>query len=146
MFQSLTLTPTEAGRHGLDVNKDGRRRSAFDLLALPNVGLSRLAAIWPEVGKVSPTIVAQIEVDARYAFYVRRQELDVEALRKDEALRIPPELDFEGLPGLSTELRQKLARYRPATLAQAARIDGMTPAALLLLLAQLKAPPNRKSA
>ena len=146
MFQSLTLTPTEAGRHGLDVKKDGRRRSAFDLLALPSVRLATLAAIWPEVGKVSPTIAAQIEVDARYASYVRRQELDVEALRKDEALRIPPELDFEGLPGLSTELRQKLARYRPATLAQAARMDGMTPAALLLLLAQLKARAIRDSA
>jgi len=146
ILQSLTLTPTEADRHGIDVNKDGRRRSAFDLLALPNVGLDRLAAIWPEIGQMAPGIAAQIAVDARYASYVRRQELDVEALRKDEALRIPTDLDFDSLPGLSTEVRQKLTRHRPATLAQAARIDGMTPAALLLLLAQLKAQPARKSA
>jgi tRNA uridine 5-carboxymethylaminomethyl modification enzyme len=145
-LQSLMLTPTEAGRRGIEVNKDGRRRSAFDLLALPSVGLEQLAAIWPEIGQIAPAIAAQIEVDARYASYVRRQELDVAALRKDEALRIPLELDFSSLPGLSTEVRQKLMRLRPTTLAQAARIDGMTPAALLLLLARLKARPDRKSA
>jgi tRNA uridine 5-carboxymethylaminomethyl modification enzyme len=145
-LQSLMLTPTEAGRRGIEVNKDGRRRSAFDLLALPSVGLEQLAAIWPEIGQIAPAIAAQIEVDARYASYVRRQELDVAALRKDEALRIPLELDFSSLPGLSTEVRQKLMRLRPTTLAQAARIDGMTPAALLLLLTRLKARPDRKSA
>ncbi|MHA1180336.1 MAG: tRNA uridine-5-carboxymethylaminomethyl(34) synthesis enzyme MnmG, partial [Alphaproteobacteria bacterium] len=111
-----------------------------------NVELNRLAAIWPEVGQIAPAIAAQIAVDARYASYVRRQELDVEALRKDEALRIPPELDFGSLPGLSSEVRQKLTLHRPTTLAQAARIDGVTPAALLLLLAQLKAQSARKSA
>ncbi|MEE8253270.1 MAG: tRNA uridine-5-carboxymethylaminomethyl(34) synthesis enzyme MnmG [Hyphomicrobium sp.] len=146
MLRSLTLTPTEAGRRGIDVKKDGRRRSAFDLLALPNVELNQLAAIWPEIGQIAPAIAAQIAVDARYASYVRRQELDVEALRKDEALRIPPELDFGSLPGLSSEVRQKLTRHRPTTLAQAARIDGVTPAALLLLLARLKAQSARKSA
>jgi tRNA uridine 5-carboxymethylaminomethyl modification enzyme len=138
------VTPTEAGRHGLG-SWDGRRRSAFDLLALPAPAL-RLAAIWPQIGSIDVRIAAQVAVDARYASYVRRQELDVEALRKDEALRIPAEFDFGSLPGLSTEVRQKLGRHRPATLAQAARIDGVTPAALLLLLAHLKAPPGRKSA
>ena len=93
-----------------------------------------------------PAIAAQVAVDARYAAYVERQELDVAALRKDEALRIPAGFDFDALPGLSTEVRQKLGRHRPATLAQAARIDGMTPAALLLLLAHLKSAPARKSA
>ena len=146
MLQSLSLTPTEAGRQGIEVNRDGRRRSAFDLLALPGIDLGRLAAIWPQVGNLDPRIAEQVAVDARYASYVRRQELDVEALRKDEALRIPAELDFAALPGLSTEVRQKLARHRPATLAQAARIDGVTPAALLLLLAHLKSAPARKSA
>ncbi len=146
LLQSLSLTPTEAGRHGLEVNRDGRRRSAFDLLALASVDLSRLAVIWPRIGAIAPKIAAQVAVDARYASYVRRQDLDVEALRKDEALGIPVGFDFDGLPGLSTEVRQKLARHQPATLAQAARIDGITPAALLLLLAHLKAPPARKSA
>jgi tRNA uridine 5-carboxymethylaminomethyl modification enzyme len=146
MLQSLSLTPTEAGRHGLAVNRDGRRRSAFDLRALPEVDLACLSAIWPQIGSIDPAIAAQVAVDARYASYVRRQALDVEALRRDEALHIPAGFDFEGLPGLSAEVRQKLGRHRPASLAQAARIDGVTPAALLLLLAHLKAGPVRKSA
>ncbi len=146
MLQSLGLTPTEAGRHGLEVNRDGRRRSAFDLLALPGVDLARLAAIWPQIGDVAPKIAAQVAIDARYAAYVRRQDLDVAALRKDEAIPIPAGFDFAALAGLSTEARQKLERHRPATLAQAARIEGITPAALLLLLAHLKAPPARKTA
>ncbi len=146
LLQSLSVTPTEAGRHGLEVNRDGRRRSAFDLLALPDVDLARLASIWPRIGDIAPRIAAQVAVDARYAAYVRRQDLDVEALRKDEALSIPVSFDFGALPGLSTEVRQKLERHRPGTLAQAARIDGITPAALLLLLAHLKSPPARKSA
>ena len=146
LLQSQSLTPTEAGRHGLEVNRDGRRRSAFDLLALPGVDLARLTAIWPQIGDLPSKIAAQVAVDARYASYVRRQELDVEALRKDEAMAIPAAFDFSALPGLSTEVRQKLDRHRPATLAQAARIDGITPAALLLLLAHLKAAPARKSA
>jgi tRNA uridine 5-carboxymethylaminomethyl modification enzyme len=146
MLRALSLTPSEAGRHGLDVNRDGRRRSAFDLLALPGVDIGRLAAIWPEIGVLSPAIAEQIAVDARYAAYVERQELDVAALRKDEALGIPAGFDFGALPGLSTEVRQKLDKHRPSTLAQAARIDGITPAALLILLAQLKAAPARKSA
>jgi len=146
LLRSLSLTPTEAARHGIEVNKDGRRRSAFDMLALPGIDLPRLTTIWPEIGAVAPAIASQIAVDARYASYVSRQELDVAALRKDEALRIPPAFDFASMPGLSTELRQKLERHRPATLAQAGRIDGMTPAALLLLLAHLKKQPARKSA
>jgi tRNA uridine 5-carboxymethylaminomethyl modification enzyme len=146
MLRSLSLTPSEAGRHGLDVNRDGRQRSAFDLLALPGVDLTRLAGIWPQIGTIAPAIAAQVAVDARYASYVERQELEVAALRRDEALGIPADFDFEGLPGLSTEVRQKLGRHRPTSLAQAARIDGITPAALLLLLAQLKAPPARESA
>ena len=145
-LRDLSLTPTEAGRHGLDVNRDGRRRSAFELLALPGVDLTRLAAIWPQIGALAPAIAAQVAVDARYAAYIERQELDVATLRKDEALAIPPAFDYDALPGLSIEVRQKLAKHRPATLAQAARIDGITPAALLLLLAQIKAAPVRKSA
>lgn len=146
MLRELSLTPTEAVRAGLAVNKDGRRRSAFDLLSLPDVDLPRLAQIWPQIGSLDPAIADQVAVDARYASYVRRQELDVAALRKNEAMRLPADFDFFSLPGLSSEVRQKLDRHRPGTLAQAARIDGITPAALLLLLAHLKAPPARKSA
>jgi tRNA uridine 5-carboxymethylaminomethyl modification enzyme len=146
MLRHLALTPSEAGRHGLDVNRDGRRRSAFDLLALPGVNIARVAGIWPQIGTLSPAIAQQLAIDARYAAYVERQELDVAALRKDEALSIPAGFDFGELPGLSTEVRQKLEKHRPSTLAQAGRIDGITPAALLILLAQLKAAPARKSA
>lgn len=146
LLDSLSLTPTEAGRHGLEVNRDGRRRSAFDLLALPGVDIPRLAAIWPQVGEIPAPIAEQVAVNARYASYVERQEQDVAALRRDEALAIPPRFDFAALPGLSSEVRQKLERHRPGTLAQAARIDGVTPAALLLVLAQLKSASARKSA
>ena len=146
LLDSLSLTPTEAGRHGLEVNRDGRRRSAFDLLALPGVDIPRLAAIWPQVGEIPAPIAEQVAVNARYASYVERQEQDVAALRRDEALAIPPGFDFAALPGLSSEVRQKLERHRPGTLAQAARIDGVTPAALLLVLAQLKSASARKSA
>jgi tRNA uridine 5-carboxymethylaminomethyl modification enzyme len=146
LLERLGLTPNEAERYALDINKDGKRRSAFELLAYPGIDMARLTTIWPEIGKLDPAIAAQLEVDARYAAYVRRQEADVMALRRDESVSIPADFEFGRLPSLSTELRQKLERHRPATLAQAARIDGMTPAALLLLLAHLKKAPQQKSA
>ncbi len=145
LLASLSLTPREAGRHGIELNQDGRRRSAFDLLALPGINFGKLAGIWPQLASLDLHIAGQVAVDARYASYVRRQDLDVEALRRDEALSIPVEFDYSALSGLSTEARQKLERHRPSTLAQASRVDGVTPAALLLLLAHLKAP-RRKSA
>ncbi len=140
LLDRLSLTPNEAARHGLDLNRDGRRRSAFDLLAHPEVAIDRLAAIWPEIAAVDPGIAAQLAVDARYASYVKRQEEDVAALRRDEGVAIPLDFDFGALPGLSREVCQKLGQHRPSTLAQAARIDGMTPAALLILLSRLKRP------
>jgi tRNA uridine 5-carboxymethylaminomethyl modification enzyme len=146
LLQTLALTPTEAGRHGLELNKDGRRRTAFELLAFSGIDMARLCAVWPELKQLRRGIAAQLEVDARYASYVRRQDADVAVLRKDDQLRIPLDFDYRGLPGLSTELRQKLETYRPATLAQARRIDGITPAALMLLLLRLRKMPQRKSA
>lgn len=144
LLERLSLTPNEAARHGLEINRDGRRRTAFELLAYPGITLTRLAAIWPEIGKLDPKIAAQLEVDARYASYLKRQAEDVEALRRDEAVAIPLDFDFSSLPGLSTEVRQKLSLHRPATLAQAARIDGVTPAALMILLSRLKRPAERR--
>ena len=147
LLERLSLTPTEAGRHGLDINRDGRRRSAYELLAYPGVDLARVGAIWPEVAALEPKIAAQLDVDARYASYVKRQDEDVAALRRDEAAAIPLDFDFSTIPGLSNEVRHKLTKHHPVTVAQAARIDGMTPAALLILLARLKkAAPRRKSA
>ena len=138
LLESLTMTPNEAARHGFEINRDGRRRTAMELLAFPGIDLAKLGSVWPELTGLAPAIAAQLETDARYASYVRRQEQDVDALRRDEAVRIPESLDFRTISGLSTELRQKLERHKPATLAQAGRIDGMTPAALLLILAAVK--------
>ena len=142
----LSLTPNEASRAGIEVNRDGRRRTAFELLALPGVDLARIAQIWPEINKIAPDIAAQLAVDARYAAYLRRQDEDVALLRRDEAVAIPADFPFVELPGLSNEVRQKLARHRPGSIAEAARIDGMTPAALLLLIAAVKKAPARRSA
>jgi tRNA uridine 5-carboxymethylaminomethyl modification enzyme len=137
-LRDLGVTPDEANRLGLSLNRDGRRRSAFELLAHPGVDMKRLAAIWPELGSIAPRIAALLEVDARYAVYLQRQEADIAAWRKDEALAIPPDVAYADVIGLSTEVRQKLERARPSTLAQAGRIDGVTPAALMLLLSHMK--------
>ncbi len=142
----MTLTPTEAARHGFEINQDGRRRTAFELLAYPDIDLARLRPVWPELGELEAKIGAQIEIDARYAAYVRRQDIDIAALRKDEKAAIPDHFDYTTLASLSAEVRQKLELHRPATLAQAARIEGMTPAALMLLLAGLKKQAGRKTA
>jgi tRNA uridine 5-carboxymethylaminomethyl modification enzyme len=146
MLEVLSLTPTEAARNGVEINRDGRRRSAFELLSYPGIGLDRLAPIWPELGGIAPGIRSQLEVDARYAAYVERQDTDVAALRKDEGVLVPADLDFAGIAGLSSEAQQKLTRHRPATIAQAARIDGITPAALMLLLAHVKKASRRGAA
>ena len=143
LLEGLALTPNEAARHGLDIKKDGRRRTAFELLAFPSIDLARLRAIWPEVGMIEAAIAAQLEVDARYASYVDRQEADIVAFRKDEGVRIPADFAYAAVAGLSTEVRQKLEALRPATLAQAGRMEGMTPAALMLLLAHLRKGSTR---
>ena len=146
LLRALSLTPDEAAKAGLAVNRDGRKRSAFDLLSYPEIDLARLARIWPEIAALDETIAGQLAVDARYAVYIARQEMDVAAFRKDEAIAIPEGFSFEALPGLSNEIRQKLAHHKPASLGQAARLDGMTPAALMLLLAHLKKGAAAKSA
>jgi tRNA uridine 5-carboxymethylaminomethyl modification enzyme len=145
LLEGLALTPNEAARYGLDINRDGRRRTAFELLAFPGIDLARLGAIWPQVGTIQAPIAAQLEVDARYAAYVDRQEADVLAFRKEESVRIPADFTYAAVAGLSTEVRQKLNALRPATLAAAARMEGITPAALMLLLAHLRKPPLRKA-
>lgn len=138
-LEALSLSPNEAAKHGLSINRDGRRRSAFDLLSYSEISLDRLKQIWPDLGEIPKSIGQQIEIDARYAAYVRRQDEDVAILRRDEAEIIPTDFDFAALPGLSHEIRQKLLKHRPETIAQASRIDGVTPAAIMLLLARIKA-------
>jgi tRNA uridine 5-carboxymethylaminomethyl modification enzyme len=127
------VTPTEANRFGLVLNRDGQRRSAYQLLSYPDLGIADLARIWPEFRAIDPRIAGQLETDAKYAVYLERQAEDVARFRRDEALNLPDWIDYESIPGLSTELRQKLGAVRPRTLGQADRIDGMTPAALALV-------------
>jgi tRNA uridine 5-carboxymethylaminomethyl modification enzyme len=137
--RALNITPTEAQKHGLAVRLDGTRRSAHDLMGLPDIGLAEVSRIWPELHAISPDIVEQLEIDARYAGYMDRQDADILSFRRDEALSLPDDLDYAQVHGLSTEAVQKLGRIRPATLGQAARIDGVTPAALTLVLAHVRA-------
>ena len=129
----LTLTPNEAARHGLALNEDGRRRSAFELLGRPEIDLARLAAIWPELAALPPRVAETLTVEARYAGYLDRQRVDIRAFRADESLHLPADLDFAALSGLSNEMRARLTEARPASLGAAARLPGMTPAALTLL-------------
>jgi len=143
-LRALSLTPDAAAGHGMTINRDGKRRNGFELLALSDVTWPTLLAIWPELGRVAAPIAAQIAVDAHYSVYLDRQDADVRTLREEEAVGIPEHLDWSALAGLSTELRQKLTRFRPSTLGQAARIDGMTPAALMLLLTHIKRPRAKK--
>jgi len=136
--KSISLTPKEAERHGLSLNKDGQRRSAFELLSYPSVTITQLAKIWPRFGELAPKIAEQIEIDAKYDVYLSRQAADIAAYRRDESFELPDEFDYATLPGLSNEMKQKLQAHRPRTIGQAGRIDGITPAALTLLVAHAR--------
>jgi len=135
---SVNLTPNEARNHGLNITMDGVRRTAFELMSYSEIGFEQLRGIWPELSQIEPKIADQIKIDASYAVYLDRQQADIDAIAKDEARRIADDFSYDGISGLSNELRQKLKLVRPANIAQAGRIDGMTPAALTLLLAHVK--------
>jgi len=136
--KSVSLTPKEAERHGLSLNKDGQRRTAFELLSYPSVTITQLAKIWPRFGELEPKIAEQIEVDAKYDVYLSRQAADIAAYRRDESVVLPDDFDYAALPGLSNEMKHKLQVHRPRTIGQAGRIDGVTPAALTLLVAHVR--------
>ncbi len=138
--RSWSLTPAAAQKLGLQVKADGQRRDLTQLLAYPGVDLDVLTGVWPEIAAWTPAVREQIEIDAAYAGYLDRQAADVEAFRRDEALRIPADLDYATIGGLSNEVRGKLAAVRPLTLGQAARIEGVTPGALTALLAHVRRP------
>ncbi len=146
LARSVSVTPTEAQRHGVAVNRDGQRRTAFDLLAYPHLGLADIARIWPAFGELAPDIAAQLEIDAKYAVYLDRQAADVAAYRRDESLALPDDLDFRQIPGLSTEMKHKFTDFRPRTVGQAGRLDGVTPAALTLLAAHVRRRGHPKAA
>ena len=136
--KSVSLTPKEAERHGLSLNKDGQRRTAFELLSYPSVTITHLAKIWPRFRALAPKIAEQIEIDAKYDVYLSRQAADIAAYRRDESFELPDDFDYGTLPGLSNEMKQKLQVHRPRTIGQAGRIDGVTPAALTLLVAHVR--------
>jgi tRNA uridine 5-carboxymethylaminomethyl modification enzyme len=144
--RTLALTSAEAQKAGLKVNQDGKRRSALDLIAAPDVGYDRVARLWPEFAKLPGYAREALEADALYSGYLARQEADIIALRRDESLTLPATVDYAAIPSLSAELRQKLERIKPASLGQAARIDGMTPAALTAILGHVRKGQIRASA
>ncbi|WP_159586934.1 tRNA uridine-5-carboxymethylaminomethyl(34) synthesis enzyme MnmG [Chelativorans xinjiangense] len=146
LAQARDMTPNEATRHGIALNHDGIRRSAYDLLSYPDVTLARLTQIWPELGDIPPKTAERLETEARYAVYLERQAADADRLRQDESKAIPSDADFSSVPGLSNELKDKLRRLKPRTLAEAQRIDGMTPAALALILMALRQGEARGAA
>jgi tRNA uridine 5-carboxymethylaminomethyl modification enzyme len=137
LAKSLAITPNEATRHGLSLNRDGVRRSAFELLSYPEIGWEQVASIWPELSAIDPAIAVHLEIDAKYDVYLKRQTADVEAFRRDESLVLAG-IDYDDVPGLSNEARVKLERARPHTVGQAGRLDGITPAALGILAAYLR--------
>ena len=141
-----TMTPNVGQTHGLKIKQDGKHRSIHDLLGYPDVDLARLANIWPELSDYSPAVAEQLEIDAHYAGYMDRQEADVIAFRKDEALILPSTLDYTAIGGLSAEMQEKLKTTRPATLGAAGRIAGVTPAALTALLGYVKRGEHHRSA
>jgi tRNA uridine 5-carboxymethylaminomethyl modification enzyme len=136
-LRAVNMSPNEADLYGLKLNHDGVRRSAFDLLSFPEIDLARISAIWPQFGALPSRIADRVANDAQYAVYMDRQKTDIARLKRDEQIEIPADLQFSAMPGLSNELKSKLSRQRPATLAEAARIEGMTPAALALLVAHI---------
>lgn len=138
IIQQLTSIPTELAKVGIEVNQDGRRRTAFELLRFPEINWSEIQTLWPELAAVEKPIQEQMEIDALYAGYMDRQIADIEAFRKDEALKLPEKLNYSDIGGLSNEVRQKLELVRPETLGAASRIPGVTPAAVIALLRHVK--------
>ncbi|SMH28314.1 tRNA uridine-5-carboxymethylaminomethyl(34) synthesis enzyme MnmG [Mesorhizobium australicum] len=146
LLKERTITPNEARHHGLQLNLDGVRRSAYDLLTMEGIDLERLTAEWPELGEIERPAGEAIETEARYSVYLERQRIESEAIRFEEGRAIPIEIDFADVPGLSNELKQKLALRRPRSVAEAQRIEGMTPAAMAIIISRLRAADSLRGA
>jgi tRNA uridine 5-carboxymethylaminomethyl modification enzyme len=136
--KSVSLTPKEAEPFGISLNKDGQRRTAFELLSYPNITISDITKVWPHFAELPAKVAEQIEIDAKYEVYLSRQAADIAAFRRDESFELPADFDYAALPGLSNEMKQKLQTHRPRTIGHASRIDGVTPAALTLLVAHVR--------
>jgi len=143
-MEALTLTPNEAREQGININLDGKRRNGLEILAYDGVDFAKLRGVWPELADVTPQVAEQMEIEAQYAGYLDRQEADIVAFRKDEDMRLPVDLDYRLIGGLSNEAKDKLSNVRPATLGQAARIEGMTPGAITAVLGYLRREAKAK--
>lgn len=138
MMKELSISPSQAAKQGLKLNQDGQRRSVYELLAYPDMTLEALTQHWPELAALDGKVAEVLQIEASYAVYMQRQSADIIDIKRDEDRKIPTDFDFQSLSGLSNELKQKLEKARPENIAQAARVDGMTPAAISLLLALLR--------
>ncbi|MEM9225795.1 MAG: tRNA uridine-5-carboxymethylaminomethyl(34) synthesis enzyme MnmG, partial [Pseudomonadota bacterium] len=143
---ALSLTPNEAAKQGWKINQDGQRRSAWEYLAYPTIGFADLLGAFPSLADIDDHTRKQLEIEATYAGYIERQRADIAALRRDEALIIPGDIDYAGIGGLSNEVRSKLETVRPQTLGQAGRIEGVTPGALTALLAHVRRHGRKRTA
>jgi tRNA uridine 5-carboxymethylaminomethyl modification enzyme len=137
-IKSISATPRALESAGIPVNRDGIRRSAFELAAQPNLTLAALSRVWPQLAEIDDALARRLETDAKYSVYLRRQEEDIIRHRRSESLLIPDDLDYTKLPGLSTELRGKFLAARPSSIGQASRIEGVTPAGLAIVTAHTK--------
>ena len=137
-LNALAMTPSALKARGVNINQDGVRRSAFEILAYPDVNFTRLSQLWPELARISAPIKMQLEIEATYKGYMERQEADIRAFRRDAALIIPDDLNYDYIPGLSSEARAKLMAARPATIGAAVRISGVTRAAATVLLGYVR--------
>ncbi|TIX41139.1 MAG: tRNA uridine-5-carboxymethylaminomethyl(34) synthesis enzyme MnmG, partial [Mesorhizobium sp.] len=138
LASSVLFTPNEAARHGLEINRDGVRRSAYELLAYPGVDVAWLARIEPRFGSIDAKTAERLETEAKYSVYLDRQQADVAQIRHEESRLIPASLDFADVPGLSNELKQKMKMRQPRSIADAQRMEGMTPAALAIIVAHVR--------
>ncbi|MGE6742452.1 tRNA uridine-5-carboxymethylaminomethyl(34) synthesis enzyme MnmG [Allorhizobium pseudoryzae] len=138
LLQSVSLTPKEARSHSIRLNEDGQRRRGYDLLSYPDISLSVLSSVWPELQTLPAKVAEALEIEAGYAVYLERQSADIQSVQRDEERRIPDDFDFSHVSGLSNELKLKLDRAKPRNIAQAAKVDGMTPAALALIISLVK--------
>ena len=138
MTRELVPAPSEVERFGIATNRDGVRRSVYDLLSLPDMTMARAAEAWPVLSGAIGDVAEQVEIDAKYAVYMKRQEAEIDRVNREEDTVIPADLDFASVGGLSHEVREKLTAVRPRTLGQAGRIEGVTPGALTALLAHVR--------
>jgi tRNA uridine 5-carboxymethylaminomethyl modification enzyme len=137
-LKSKTLTPQEAGKHDIALNMDGVRRSGYDLLSYATIELPDLLRVWPELEQFDGDSLDRLAIEAHYAVYMDRQKADIESVRRDENLLIPAGIEFNSIAGLSNELRNKLNDRQPKSIAEAQRIEGMTPAGIALIIAQIR--------